>query len=97
MAVSLSLSGVAAPPVHRQRRRGAAKRPGGLSDKQPRAASHRAALREHSESVGARGERRPALLFGLYTERSGGASHHPHPAGGKGDRWAHFPCMLCLK
>lgn len=54
-----------------------------MSDQQPRASPHRAALRERPESAGARGERRPAVLFGVYTEHAGGAAHHQHTAGGK--------------
>lgn len=72
----LVTSGSAVPPVHRQRWRRAAEGPRGLPDQQPRAPAHRAAVRERSEPPGARGERRPAVLFGLYPEHAGGATHH---------------------
>lgn len=89
-----SVSGPAVPPVRRQQRGGAAERPGGLSDQQPRAAADRAAVRECPEPAGTRGERRPAVLFGLHTEHAGGAAHYQHTAGGKEE--VGFSRCVCL-
>lgn len=76
-------SGAAVAPVRGQWRGGAAEGPRGLSDQQPRAAADRAAVRERPEPAGARGERRPAVLFGIHAENAGGAAHYQHTAGGK--------------
>lgn len=76
-------SGPSVAAVHRQQRRGAAQRPSGLSDQQPRAASDRAAVRERPEPAGARRERRPAVLPGLHSEHTDGAAHHQHSEGGE--------------
>lgn len=81
----ISASGAAVPPVRGQQRGGAAERPSSLSDQQPRAAADRAAVRERPEPAGARGERRPAVLFDLHTKHTGGAAHYQHTAGGKED------------
>lgn len=80
--------GPSVPPVCGQQRGRAAQRTRRLSDQQPRAAADRAAVRERPESAGARGERRPAVLFGLHTEHTGGAAHHQHAAGGEDDAGA---------
>lgn len=76
-------SGPSVPPVHWQQRSSAAERTCSLSDQQPRAAVDGAAVWERPEPAGARGECRPAVLFGLYTEHTGGAAHHQHAAGGE--------------
>lgn len=83
LKVSFLSSGAAVPPVRGQQRGGAAEGPRGLSDQQPRAAADRAAVRERPEPAGPRGERRPAVLFGIHAENTGGAAHYQHTAGGK--------------
>lgn len=95
-----SPTGPSVSAVRRQWRGRAAEGTGGVSDQQPRAAADRATVRERPEPAGARGERRPAVLFGLHTEHTGGASHNHHAAGGENqpvtpDPTVTAPACLC--